>query len=44
MIPKEKVLAFSTLITEEKRPNEICVVKGTEIARECKKLCRAKGI
>ena len=41
---KETVHAFLTMTTKKNRPKEIWVDKGTEIAEEFKKLCKAKGI
>ena len=40
---KETVRAFLTMITKKNRPKKIWVDKGTEFARECKKLCKAEG-
>ena len=41
---KETVRAFLTMITKKNRPKKTWVDKGTEIAGECKKVCKAKGI
>ena len=41
---KETVRAFLTMITNKNRPKKIWVDKGTEIAGEFKKLCKAEGI
>ena len=41
---KETVRAFLTLITKTNRRKKIWVDKGTEIAGEFKKLCKAEGI
>ena len=41
---KETVRAFLTMITKKNRLKKIWVDKGTEIAGEFKKLCKAGGI
>ena len=41
---KETVGAFLTMITKKNRPKKFWVDKGTEIAVEFKKLCKAEGI
>ena len=41
---KETVPAFLTMITKKIRPKKIWVDKGTEVAGEFKKLCKAEGI
>ena len=41
---KETVREFSTMITKKNRPYKTWVDKGTEIAGEFKKLCKAEGI
>ena len=41
---KETVRAFLSMITKKNRPEKIWVDKGTEIAGELKKLCKAEGI
>ena len=41
---KETVRAFLTMVTEKNPPKKIWVDKGTEFAREFKKLCEAEGI
>ena len=41
---KETVRAFLSMITKKNRPKKICVDKGTELAREFKKLRKAEGI
>ena len=41
---KETVRAFLTMITRKNRPKNIWDEKGTEFAREFKKLCKAEGI
>ena len=41
---KETFRAFFTMITKQIRPWKFWVDKGTELAGECKKLCKAEGI
>ena len=41
---KETVREFLTMITKKNQPKKICVEKGTEVAGEFKKLCKAVGI
>ena len=41
---KETVCAFLNMITKKNRARKIWVDKGTEIAAEFKKLCKAEGI
>ena len=41
---KETVRAFLTLITKKSRPRKIWVEKGTKVAGDFKKLCKAEGI
>ena len=41
---KEKVRSLLTMITKKNRPKESWVDKGTELAGEIKKLCKAEGI
>ena len=41
---KETVRSFLTMITKKNRPKKFWVDKGTEIAGEFKKLCKAEGI
>ena len=41
---EETVRAFLTMITKKNRPKKIWVDKGTDFAREFKKLCKAEGI
>ena len=41
---KETVRAFVTMITKKNRPKKLWVDKGTDIAGEFEKLCKAEGI
>ena len=41
---KETVRAFLTMISKKNRPKKFWVDKGTEIAGEFKKICKAQGI
>ena len=41
---KETVRAFLTMITKKNRPEKFWVDKGTEVAGEFEKLCKAEGI
>ena len=43
-VSKETVRAFLSMFTKRNRPQKIPVDKGTEFAREFKKLCKAEGI
>ena len=40
---KKTVRAFLTMITKMNRPEKVWVDKGTEFAREFKKICKAEG-